>query len=394
MRSLVVVTCAIAIACERAPRDFVLAQVDSPAPPGSRFPMLAADSSGRAVLTWNVLGADSIPAVRYAIRDATLHWNAPATLARESVVLVNWADVAGVVPLDDGRLIGHWLQRGTDRGSYNLLVAQSVTQDLWSAPVVPHDRAQRGEHGFASVVTMPGHLAGIQFLDGSANADGTMALRHVTLDAGTRTISSVILDATVCECCPTSAAIASLGPVVVYRGRTSDNVRDIRIVRFVDGAWRQPSAVHDDDWRIEACPVNGATVAADGDRVAVAWFTAARDTARVRIAFSRDGGGSFARAIDVDSGPAAIGRVAVALLPGSHALAVWLHRRSESIAEVAIAAVHPDSGVTWRGTLGTTDAGRASGFPRAVRAGRSVFIAWTETGRTTRVRLLSVTPRW
>jgi hypothetical protein len=44
--------------------------------------------------------------------------------------------------------------------------------------------------------------------------------------------------------------------------------------------------VHSDNWKIDACPVNGPAIAATGRRVAVAWFTAANDTARVKLAFS------------------------------------------------------------------------------------------------------------
>ena len=56
-----------------------------------------------------------------------------------------------------------------------------------------------------------------------------------------------------------------------------------------------------DGWKIDACPVNGPAVAAAADTVVVAWFTAA-DMPRVRLAYSRDGGRSFAAPIEVASG--------------------------------------------------------------------------------------------
>ena len=37
------------------------------------------------------------------------------------------------------------------------------------------------------------------------------------------------------------------------------------------------TAVYNDGWKIAACPVNGPAVAANGKRVALAWFTAPND---------------------------------------------------------------------------------------------------------------------
>ena len=51
-----------------------------------------------------------------------------------------------------------------------------------------------------------------------------------------------------------------------------------------DGAWQDAVAAGADGWHIEGCPVNGPAIAAAGERVAVAWFTAAGDAPRVRFA--------------------------------------------------------------------------------------------------------------
>ena len=39
---------------------------------------------------------------------------------------------------------------------------------------------------------------------------------------------------------------------------------------------------------VEGCPANGPAVAADGSKVAVAWFSSIAETPRVKIAFSQD----------------------------------------------------------------------------------------------------------
>ena len=60
----------------------------------------------------------------------------------------------------------------------------------------------------------------------------------------------MLVDDRVCDCCQTAAALTSDGPVVVYRDRTEDEIRDIHISRLIDGAWTESRAVSDDGWYI------------------------------------------------------------------------------------------------------------------------------------------------
>jgi hypothetical protein len=372
-----------------------ITMLESPSGDGARFPFLAADSAGRVVLSWIERGTDSVPAIRFSVREPGGSWRAAETFVRDTSVLVNFADFPFVVPIDDGRLVGQWLRHGISAHAYDLLLAQSVNGgDIWSASTSPHARTRPGEHGFVSMYSMAGGAA-VQFLDGShAPRDSQrMMLRHAVFDSTARVASTVTIDDRVCECCQTDAAVTAQGPVVVYRDRSPDEVRDIAIARrSADGAW-STSIVHADGWRIEGCPVNGPAVAADGARVAVAGFTAAGDTTRVRLAFSSDAGASFGAPLDLVAGPAALGRVDVAWLPDGRALVAWLARASRTDAHVQLAAVSPDHAITWNAVVGRTDGARASGFPRMVRAGAEVLVAWTETGTPTRVRLASVTAR-
>jgi hypothetical protein len=162
-----------------------------------------------------------------------------------------------------------------------------------------------------------------------------MTLRYAAIDAEGHVSDEALLDERVCECRQTSAALTSGGPVVVYRDRSGTEVRDIYIVRQQGGGWSAPRPVYADNWEINGCPVNGPSVAADGRRVAVAWYTGAGDTPRVKVAFSEDAGATF-------GGPVAV--------------------------------------------VAKTDVSRSSGFPRMARLGRDIYFAWTEFAKPTRVR--------
>jgi len=203
--------------------------------------------------------------------------------------------------------------------------------------------------------------------------------------------SERMLDTRICDCCQTAAAVTSRGPVVVYRDRSPDEVRDIAIVRQVSGRWTEPAVVHVDNWQIAACPVNGPSVAASGDRVAVAWFTAARDTARVRVAFSTDGGATFGAPLRVDDGQP-LGRVDVELDGEGRAVVLWLERTGYGggAAEIRLRGVTQGGWKTAATAITSSAAARSSGFPRMVRRGRELVVAWTHAVDTASVRLARV----
>ena len=141
-----------------------------------------------------------------------------------------------------------------------------------------------------------------------------------------------------------------------------------------------------DNWKIDACPVNGPAIDASGDRVAVAWFTAARDTARVYLAWSVDGGLTFGEPIRIDEGNP-VGRVDVELDGRGGAVVSWMEFASEQQADVRVRRVGPGGVPTTSRLVARTSGARASGFPRMTARGNDLVFAWTEAGTPSRVRV-------
>jgi len=195
----------------------------------------------------------------------------------------------------------------------------------------------------------------------------------------------MLIDPRVCDCCPTSAVLTSEGPIAVYRDRSEKEVRDISIVRFVKGKWIDPRPVSGDGWEIQGCPVNGPAVAADGKRVAVAWFTAPKETPRVKIAFSNDAGATFSQPIQVGEATPA-GRVDVLMLQDGSALVSWLERTAKG-GEIKIRQVMPDGSRGQSLMLSESNSLRATGVPQIVRAGNEVIFAWTQPGNPSKVQV-------
>ena len=399
MRSNLVVLALLAVSCSPSeqPRSAepALATIPSPAGPRSGEPFLAADDAGGVHMTWIERTSDSTHAVRYARLDGSA-WSAPSTVVERADLFVNWADFPAVIATPSGRLVVHWLQRsGTGRYAYDVRVAQSADRGMtWSAGEVLHSDRSPGEHGFVALWVAPGDSVRAAWLDarhmsgghGKPGSGGAMSVQSVALAGdGTRGTEQA-LDLRSCDCCQVAATIASSGPVVAYRDRTEDEIRDIAVVRQVNGTWTQPMVVHNDGWEIAACPVNGPALASRGDTVAVAWFTGARDTARVRVAFSVDGGASFAPPVRIDGGAPA-GRVGITLDDEGRAIVSWLERVPPDAGEVRVRRISRDGALGTPFTISRTSAERASGFPRIVRRGNSLIAAWTIPGDSARVQV-------
>jgi hypothetical protein len=364
--------------------------VAAPAAAGARFPHLSAAPAGApVVMSWLEPDSDgSRYSLRYATWQEDRRWGPATEVAAGENWFVNWADFPSVVPLDERALAAHWLQQQPG-GVYSYDVMTRLSSDhgrSWSTPAAPHDDGTATEHGFVSIANWQGRPYAVWLdgrntaeegrgHDGHASGHGAMSLRGAALAASGAGAGSEI-DGRVCDCCQTDLALARDALLVVYRDRSADEVRDIRLARLEREEWSTPVSVHADGWKIDACPVNGPAIAARGDTVVVAWFTAP-DRPRVRLAFSADGGRSFAPPLEVASG-AVIGRVDVVLLADGRALVSWL----ATAGEAAAIRVQPFTGAGPAGPaveVATANVARSSGFPQLLEVPGGLLFAWTET---------------
>jgi hypothetical protein len=358
----------------------------APAAEGSRFASLYTGPDSRVYMSWIESRGEAENALRFSVWDGAA-WSPARTIHEGDDFWVNWADFPSIAAFEDGSLAAHWLSRsGPATFDYDVRITRSEDGGLtWTEPVTPHRDGTLAEHGFVSLFPWPEGGFGAVWLDGRDYAyvkesgesrRPEMTLRHTVFAADGRPGEDVLLDDRVCDCCQTSAALTSEGPIIVYRDRTEDEVRDISFIRHTAQGWTEPQPVHRDGWVIPACPVNGPQVAANGERVVVAWFTAAEDVPRVRAAFSRDAGASFDTPLEIDDGQP-LGRVAVTLLPDGAALVSWLEQ-TDGGAEVRVRRVSPSGSQGPATRVAVTDPARSSGFPRMARLDDRMLFAWTD----------------
>jgi hypothetical protein len=361
-------------------------ELPSPAGPGSGQPNLTVSPDGRVYLSW----IERLGEGRYSLRLVTKErdgWSSPRVIAEGPNWFVNWADFPSMIALPDGSLAAHWLvKNGPGTVDYEVTIARSFDGgQTWEKPFVPHRDGKRTEHGFVSLFATKDGALGAVWLDGREmkpgspghdHGDGEMTLRYAKVKRDGTLTDEAALDARVCECCQTSAALTAEGPIVVYRDRSVEEIRDISILRWQKGKWSEPRPVFRDNWQINGCPVNGPSVAATERRVAVAWYTAVDNQPRVKLAFSADAGETFTAPIKVDGGNPA-GRVDVQLLPDGSAIVSWLEKLSSGGGEVRVRRVRPDGKLGAAVTVSAPGAARSNGFPQMVRVGDELIFAWT-----------------
>ena len=323
---------------------------------------------------------------RHALRYATLDdtsWTEPRTVARGGDWFVNWADVPSLRPLPSGRLAAQYLRSvGPDPLAYAVQITQTDGAGTWQSAVRPHNDGTATEHGFVSLLPWPDDRLLAVWLDGRRmegreGHGGEMTLRGGVLDATGAVEQRALLDDRTCECCPTTAVRTGDEALVAYRDRSENEIRNIQLVRFDGQSWSDPAVLHDDGWRIEGCPVNGPALAATGDRVAAAWYTAPGGMPRVNVAFSTDGGRQFGDPVVVAEGTPT-GRVDVVWLEDGRVAVSWLGKSADGAPALRVRGVGADGASRSAVPMATLpSASRGVGMPRLVRSGSHLYAAWT-----------------
>ena len=309
-------------------------------------------------------------------------WSTPEAITSGSDWFVNWADYPQIAKNGE-HYIAHILQKSdTATFAYDVMVTQKQEGSHWSTPFKIHSDTTKTEHGFVSYTPFGESQFLVNWLDGRNTTGGhhehvgePMTLRAAIVNPDGSIEDEFLLDDSVCDCCQTSSAMTANGPIVVYRDRTEEEIRDISIVRFEDGKWSAPVSVHQDNWQIHGCPVNGPRVTALNEMVVVAWFTSAGLENKVNLAFSKNNGLDFDNPIRIDTGNP-LGRVDVVLIDKHNAVIIWMEVEEDiTYIKLRKASVTGELGETI--TLTKTSESRASGFPHMAVLNEKIYFAWT-----------------
>ena len=357
-------------------------QMASPASDSCAEPFLFTDKNGLVYLSWiEKIGKES------KLKFSSLtneQWAEPTTIASGDNWFVNWADYPVIAGDGNGNLMAHYLEKSAlGKFTYDVKYKTSSDKGLtWSNAKILHDDGKQAEHGFVSMVPF-GEKFFLSWLDGRNAAamegagheghHGEMTIRGAVVSKDGVKENEWELDSRVCDCCQTSAAITANGPIVVYRDRSAEEIRDISIVRLVNGKWTEPKTIFPDQWKITGCPVNGPSTDAIGNSLVIAWFSMPDKSGQVNLLFSEDGGETFNKPIRIDEGKP-IGRVDVLMLDENTAMVCWMEG-----AVIKAVRVNKNGTKETSTVIASSSESRSSGFPQMTRAGNKLIFAWTDS---------------
>lgn len=397
--TILILVLASALTSQSKGKEWRIERIETPAGPGSSQPNLTI-GKGRVYLNWFASEAQGQHALKFAEWDGK-KWSTATTIVKNVPFFVNWADFPSMF-VNDGVTAAHWLEKSAD-GVYAYDVKISVSKDggrTWGPGLIPHTDRTKDEHGFVSLVDRGSGKFSAIWLDARNNkmengsgehpAVGSMMLMAADYVNGTFKNETAI-DSKVCDCCQTAAAPIKDGMFVAYRDRSDAEIRDIAYATFRNGKWSSLRTLHVDGWHILGCPVNGPSVSVSGNKVAVVWFSAAKDQPRVLVAISQDSGETFGPPIRIDQGTPN-GRVDLEFLGDDSLMISWLEHVGEG-AEIRVRRVATDGQMDPYLTIAPAVESPASGFPRMIRFGDDIILAWTEAAKTSRVRLARLTQR-
>ena len=307
-------------------------------------------------------------------------------IAKSKGMFANWADIPSLVEAPSGDLYAHWLNRiGNETYAYGIQIERSIDHGKsWQSLGWLHNDTSATEHGFVSLIPENRHVRAF-WLDGRQmkKPTGKMMLRTAILD-GNKIKSEHMVDDDVCTCCPTAAIQLPSGSAVVYRDRLPQEIRDISLVHLKNDGWSKPSRIQKDNWVMPGCPVNGPSIATNGNIIAVSRFTVIKNKAKIILKLFKDGQVKSGKEIILDEN-VPVGRC-VTVCSKDSVYNIWIGvDKNQSVLRMAEVSLFGK--IKRKMTLVPIDEDRSSGMPRAIFINNYLWVSWTDSNQVRLGRL-------
>jgi hypothetical protein len=386
-----------------------------------RDPALATAPGGRVALTWVTRDSAGRDVWLALSRDSGATFSAPVRVNDAPGSVVSFAEGRPLAVFGPrGALAVTWSERRADTsGAVDVKVRASADGGASFGPVATVNddaqgpppelgwsaarrwrRANRESafHGFPALAYLPDGTLFSAWLDERRvpAADGepvASSLFHALSPDGGRTwTANAALTDSACPCCRPQAIVAGERLALAYRSAAS-MLRDPALALSADGGrtFASDTVIHPDRWLLAGCPDQGTVVAwtpAAGGHYA--WYTGAGGGAVYVVPWRDDGGAAGLRRA-IDDGVTAARSPRIAGLGALTLLGVEARPAADSTRQVfAVRALHPDGSMTPWLHLG---ADAASGW-LAAAGERAAFACWLEhDGAVERLRVVRLALR-
>ena len=378
-RSVFILFFLVTISCSK--KEFKVESIQFPYGNNNAQPNLVS-KDGNLTLSW-ISSVENQEAVLLYTQYKDNSWSEPVRITSGSDWFVNWADFPANAINGNLLLTSYLKKSASETYTYDILLnLETLSGNKIKDNFLLNTDGIKAEHGFVSMI--PNNSSGfyVTWLDGRNTVTNTkethhkaMTIRFAEITNTGEIINETELDATTCDCCQTSIALSSEGPIVVYRNRSEDEIRDIYITKYRNGIWEQPVPVFNDGWEINGCPVNGPKVVVNRTTTAVAWFTAADDNPKVNLSFSLSDKDEFNLPIQLNDLDA-IGRVDVAFLNSKEVIVSYIEF-DDNATYLKVKKVSVEGEVSKAFIISVIDSGRDTGVPQLEVMDNVVYLVWT-----------------
>ena len=178
-----------------------------------------------------------------------------------------------------------------------------------------------------------------------------------------------------CECCRIGATVdIAYDPVIIYRAIFSGGIRD-HATQIIPPKGAEPiRRVSDDQWKTDACPHHGPTIAvSQSGKMHAAWFTQGETRSGVFYANSSNQGRTYSKPARIGADDANVSRPYLLAL-GNTVYLVWKEFNGKS------STVHlkksMDDGNSWSAPQAISETSGYSDHPLLISQGNTVFLSW------------------
>lgn len=178
-----------------------------------------------------------------------------------------------------------------------------------------------------------------------------------------------------CECCRIGVSLDLKGnPVLAYRAIFPGGIRDQASQVISDSGAGPIRKVADDNWKTDACPHHGPSIAVSNDDIFhVAWYTQGSKRSGVFYANSSNQGASYTKPSRVGSESANVSRPYLLAL-GQQVWLVW--KEFDGVQSSVYLKESSDNGKTWATPKILSSTAGYSDHPLLLAQGNHVFLSW------------------
>lgn len=269
--------------------------------------------------------------------------------------------------------------------NWNAQINTSRSSDGGNTFSAPTTLVQDGSsQRFPSVLIMPDDKIFISWIDkrlvaaakqgGEKRLGGSIAYSF-SQDGGKSFQAERIANESSCECCRIGGSLDPQGnPVLAYRAIFPGGIRD-QASQIISTSGAGPiRKVADDDWRTDACPHHGPSIAVSGSgKFHVAWYTQGSKRSGVFYAHSSNQGVTYSKPIRVGSEGANVSRPYLMSL-GRQVWLVW--KEFDGKKSSVYMKESSSDGDTWTTPKMLSSTTGYSDHPLLIPKGSEVFLSW------------------